>query len=50
MVKASLDVIDEFLSKEELKRPKEKVIFDGRNQYNAFDLPSKGFEYIQIGV
>ena len=29
---------------------KEKVIFDGRNQYNAFDLPSKGFEYIQIGV
>ena len=29
---------------------KEKVIFDGRNQYNDFDLPSKGFEYIQIGV
>ena len=29
---------------------KEKVIFDGRNQYNAFDLPNKGFEYIQIGV
>ena len=29
---------------------KEKVIFDGRNQYNVFDLPSKGFEYIQIGV
>jgi len=29
---------------------KEKVIFDGRNQYNAFDLPTKGFEYIQIGV
>ena len=28
----------------------EKVIFDGRNQYNAFDLPNKGFEYIQIGV
>lgn len=28
MVKASLDVIDEFLSTEELKRPKEKVIFD----------------------
>ena len=28
MVKASLDVIEEFLSKEELKRPKEKVIFD----------------------
>jgi len=28
MVKASLDVIEEFLSKEELKRPKEKVIFE----------------------
>ncbi|WP_172917691.1 UDP-glucose dehydrogenase family protein [Capnocytophaga canis] len=28
---------------------KEKVIFDGRNQYNSFDLPSRGFEYIQIG-
>ena len=25
------------------------VIFDGRNQYNAFDLTQKGFEYIQIG-
>ena len=25
------------------------VIFDGRNQYNAFDLNQKGFEYIQIG-
>ncbi|MFJ1430426.1 UDP-glucose dehydrogenase family protein [Capnocytophaga canimorsus] len=32
------------------KHLKEKVIFDGRNQYNSFDLPSKGFEYIQIGV
>ena len=29
---------------------KEKVIFDGRNQYNAFELPQKGWEYIQIGV
>ena len=29
---------------------KDKVIFDGRNQYNAFNLPSMGFEYIQIGV
>ena len=28
----------------------EKVIFDGRNQYNAFELPSKGWEYVQIGV
>ena len=25
------------------------VIFDGRNQYNAFNLESKGFEYFQIG-
>jgi UDPglucose 6-dehydrogenase len=29
-----------------LKTP---VIFDGRNQYNAFDLEEKGFEYVQIG-
>ncbi|MDC1168765.1 UDP-glucose/GDP-mannose dehydrogenase family protein [Flavobacteriaceae bacterium] len=25
------------------------VIFDGRNQYNAFHLEDKGFEYYQIG-
>ena len=25
------------------------VIFDGRNQYNAFNLTRKGFEYYQIG-
>jgi len=25
------------------------IIFDGRNQYNAFNLEAKGFEYIQIG-
>lgn len=25
------------------------VIFDGRNQYNAFNLAEKGFEYYQIG-
>ena len=25
------------------------IIFDGRNQYNAFDLEEKGFEYYQIG-
>ena len=29
---------------------KDKVLFDGRNQYNAFNLPNMGFEYIQIGV
>jgi UDPglucose 6-dehydrogenase len=29
-----------------LKTP---VIFDGRNQYNPFDLEEKGFEYVQIG-
>lgn len=25
------------------------IIFDGRNQYNAFDLVDRGFEYYQIG-
>lgn len=28
---------------------KTSIIFDGRNQYNAFNLEDKGFEYIQIG-
>ncbi len=28
---------------------KDSVIFDGRNQYNAFNLEAKGFEYYQIG-
>ena len=32
--------------KNQLKAP---VIFDGRNQYNVFNLESKGFEYYQIG-
>jgi len=32
--------------KNQLKKP---VIFDGRNQYNAFNLDEKGFEYYQIG-
>jgi UDPglucose 6-dehydrogenase len=32
--------------KQQLKNP---VIFDGRNQYNAFNLEEKGFEYFQIG-
>ena len=32
--------------KQTLKLP---LIFDGRNQYNIFDLPTKGFEYYQIG-
>ena len=26
------------------------IIFDGRNQYNAFNLNEQGFEYFQIGV
>ena len=26
------------------------IIFDGRNQYNAFNLKDLGFEYFQIGV
>ncbi|MDG1508480.1 MAG: UDP-glucose/GDP-mannose dehydrogenase family protein [Flavobacteriaceae bacterium] len=30
----------------QLKTP---VIFDGRNQYNTFNLEEKGFEYYQIG-
>ena len=35
---------------EELKSQlKEAVIFDGRNQYNAFNLEQRGFEYYQIG-
>ena len=32
--------------KNQLKTP---VIFDGRNQYNIFNLEEKGFEYYQIG-
>ena len=32
--------------KNQLKNP---IIFDGRNQYNAFILEAKGFEYYQIG-
>ena len=32
--------------KNQLKLP---IIFDGRNQYNAFNLESIGFEYYQIG-
>jgi len=32
--------------KNQLKNP---IIFDGRNQYNAFNLEKKGFEYFQIG-
>ena len=32
--------------KQQLKNP---IIFDGRNQYNIFDLEEKGFEYYQIG-
>ena len=32
------------------KRLKNKIIFDGRNQYNRKKLQVKGFEYFQIGV
>jgi UDPglucose 6-dehydrogenase len=32
--------------KVQLKTP---IIFDGRNQYNTFNLEEKGFEYYQIG-
>jgi len=35
---------------EELKNQlKNSIIFDGRNQYNTFNLEEKGFEYYQIG-
>jgi len=35
---------------EELKNQlKNAIIFDGRNQYNAFNLEARGFEYFQIG-
>jgi len=35
---------------EELKKQlKNAIIFDGRNQYNAFNPEEKGFEYYQIG-
>ena len=35
---------------EELKNQlKSPIIFDGRNQYNAFNLEEKGIEYFQIG-
>ena len=35
---------------EELKiKLKNPIIFDGRNQYKAFNLEAKGFEYHQIG-
>ncbi len=35
---------------EEIKKLlKVPAIFDGRNQYNIFNLAEKGFEYYQIG-
>jgi len=35
---------------EEIKNQlKNAIIFDGRNQYNAFNLEANGFEYYQIG-
>lgn len=35
--------------KEIITQLKNPVIFDGRNQYNKFNLDEKGFEYYQIG-
>ena len=37
---------NDFVVIDQLKNP---IIFDGRNQYNAFNLETKGFEYYQIG-
>lgn len=35
---------------EEIKlKLNQPIIFDGRNQYNSFDLENNGFEYYQIG-
>lgn len=35
---------------EEIKsRLKNPIIFDGRNQYNAFDIERRGIKYVQIG-
>ena len=35
---------------EEIKAQlKSSIIFDGRNQYIAYDLENKGFEYYRIG-
>ncbi|EDO26147.1 predicted protein, partial [Nematostella vectensis] len=31
------------------KQLKTPVIFDGRNQYNSYNLEERGFEYYQIG-
>lgn len=33
--------------KSKLKNP---IIFDGRNQYNTYNLDNKGFEYYQVGM
>lgn len=47
-----------FLQSGEFRRPdydkmakllKQKIIFDGRNQYDKAKLISKGFEYYNIG-
>mgnify|MGYP001487824474 CR=1 FL=1 len=35
--------------KEIKKQLRKSVIFDGRNQYNTFNLEKEGFEYFQIG-
>ena len=32
------------------KRIGNKIIFDGRNQYNDKNLLNRGFEYYQIGI
>ena len=31
------------------KQMKQAIVFDGRNQYNVFNIEDKGFEYYQVG-
>lgn len=40
---------DSIIFQEVKNQFKNHIIFDGRNQYSAFDLEEKEFEYYQIG-
>ena len=39
--------IDTKIIKSHLNKP---IIFDGKNQYDKYDMLKRGFEYYQIGV